>query len=355
MRSLIIALVLLLGLVFVFIHFGEVQAIADTLQRGDWRFLLLAVGVQVAWVLNMAASFRAVYRGIGLEEKIERLFLAVAAANFINVVAPSGGMGGIAIFISQANKRGQSTARVTVAGVLVVLFDYLGFLCVLCLGLIVLLRRNHLGSIEVIASVILAFIACVLASILYVGMRSADAMGRLLAWMARLGNRILHPFIHREYISEDRAINFAREAAEGLQLLRQKPENLLMPAALGLSSKALMISILFLVFLAFDVPFSVGTLIAGFSIGYLFIIMSPTPAGIGFVEGALTLSLRSLNVPLGAATVVALAYRGITLWIPLFFGMLAFRWLSRETGIQSPKLADLAVPAENISDRVKDG
>jgi uncharacterized membrane protein YbhN (UPF0104 family) len=75
-------------------------------------------------------------------------------------------------------------------------------------------------------------------------------------------------------------------------------------------------------------------LIAGFSIGYLFLIVSPTPAGIGFVEGALTLGLRSLHVPLGDATVVALAYRGLTLWIPLFFGMLAFRWLSRGENVK---------------------
>jgi uncharacterized protein (TIRG00374 family) len=84
-------------------------------------------------------------------------------------------------------------------------------------------------------------------------------------------------------------------------------------------------------FLAFKVPFTLGVLVGGFSIGYLFLIVSPTPAGIGFVEGALTLALNSLNVPLGAAAVLTAAYRGITFWVPLFGGMLAFRWLSRES------------------------
>ena len=108
-----------------------------------------------------------------------------------------------------------------------------------------------------------------------------------------------------------------------------------MPAALALSSKALLISILFLMFLAFKVPFSVGTLIAGFSIGYLFLIVSPTPAGIGVVEGALTLALNSLNVSLGAAAVLTLAYRGITFWVPLLGGMLAFRWLSQTEKVET--------------------
>jgi uncharacterized protein (TIRG00374 family) len=264
-----------------------------------------------------------------MDEQIERLYLMVAAAYSVNVVAPSGGMGGLAIFISEARRQEYSAARVTAAGVLVVLFDYVGFICVLALGLIVLFRRNNLNITELVASAVLVSVALVLAILLYLGMRSADAMGQALAWMARKVNGFLRPFIHREYLSEDRAHEFAHEAADSLSLVRQKPENLLLPAALSLSSKALLISILFLVFLAFKVPFSVGTLIAGFSIGYLFYIVSPTPAGIGVVEGALTLGLRSLNVPLGEATVVALAYRGITFWIPLLFGMLAFRLLDR--------------------------
>jgi len=99
---------------------------------------------------------------------------------------------------------------------------------------------------------------------------------------------------------------------------------------LALSGKAFQVSILFLVFMAFQQPFSVGTLIAGFSIGYLFVIVSPTPAGIGFVEGILTLTLTSLRVPLAAAAVISLAYHGMVLWLPLSYGALSFRWITRE-------------------------
>jgi uncharacterized protein (TIRG00374 family) len=81
-------------------------------------------------------------------------------------------------------------------------------------------------------------------------------------------------------------------------------------------------------FFAFDVSFSVGTIIAGFSIGYLFFVVSPTPAGLGIVEGALTLGLVSLNVPLNQAAAVTLAYRGVTFWVPLLIGVLSFRMVS---------------------------
>jgi len=218
---------------------------------------------------------------------------------------------------------------------LVVLFDYLAFLCVLCLGLIVLIRRNNLNTPEITASIILLLVAIVLSTLVYLGMYSETALAKALAWMARLVNHLLWVFIHRQYLSETRAYTFAHEVSGALNQLRHNPKSLLKPFLLGLSSKALLILILFLVFVAFQVPFSIGTLIGGFSIGYLFLIVSPTPAGIGIVEGALTIGLTSLNVSLGKATVITLAYRGITFWLPLLFGFYALRWLSQGENISA--------------------
>ena len=91
-----------------------------------------------------------------------------------------------------------------------------------------------------------------------------------------------------------------------------------------------LICILLLTFLAFHVPYSSGTIVAGFSIGYLFLIVSPTPAGIGIVEGVLTLALTSLWVPVEAAAIITLVYRGYTFWLPLIVGMAAFRQMPNE-------------------------
>ncbi|MCX6070619.1 MAG: lysylphosphatidylglycerol synthase domain-containing protein, partial [Chloroflexi bacterium] len=81
---------------------------------------------------------------------------------------------------------------------------------------------------------------------------------------------------------------------------------------------------------------SVGTLLAGYAIGYLFVIVSPTPSGIGFVEGAMTLALTTLRVPLAAATVITLAFRGITVWLTLLYGMVAMRWIGKQPSAPGP-------------------
>jgi hypothetical protein len=88
-----------------------------------------------------------------------------------------------------------------------------------------------------------------------------------------------------------------------------------------------MMTILFLVAKAFGQSLPLDTLIAGFTTSYLFIIASITPSGVGFVEGALTLYLRALGVPLAIAAVISVAYRGITFWLTLAYGIFAIRWV----------------------------
>jgi uncharacterized protein (TIRG00374 family) len=335
MRKFIFAVVFLLGGLFVTLRFAELQQVADTFKQGDIRYIALALCLQAIWILNVAASYKVIYQAMNLDEKYERLILISTAANFVNVIAPSAGMGGMAVFISEAKRRGYSPGRVTAAGVLAVLFDYLGFFVLLVLGLFVLFRRNYLSITEIIPSAILLLMASILAYLIVIGVRSAEALGNVLARISHQINRFSNFIAHRQYISEQRAYLFAQEVSLALKSITNRPKYLTLGILLGLSSKLILVVILALVFLAFNVPFSPGTIIAGFSIGYLFWIVSPTPAGIGFVEGGLALALTTLNVSLGAAAVITLAFRGITFWIPLLFGMIAFRVLPHTGELQS--------------------
>ena len=99
----------------------------------------------------------------------------------------------------------------------------------------------------------------------------------------------------------------------------------------ALNNKAILIVIMLLMFLAFKVPFSAGTIIGGFAIGYLFLIVSITPSGIGIMESVLALALNSLGVAWSQAVIITLAYRAVTLWFPLAMGAWAFRYLQKES------------------------
>jgi uncharacterized protein (TIRG00374 family) len=333
MRNFVFVLLFLAGVVFVLARFAEVQTIVETMQKGDFRYILLAVGVVSLWLVTVAFSYKAIYSALGLNEKVKRLLPMASASIFLNVIAPSAGMSGMAVFVAQAKRQKYSTGKAAVAGAMFVLLDYGAFFAVLALGLIVLFRRNSLDAGEIFASIILLVISLTLATLIYLGMRSAQALGRALAWMASLVNKMLWPLLKRDYLSEERAYEFAEDASDGLYVLQKSPSGLVVPIGLALLKQAMLIGILWCSFMIFRVPFSAGTLIAGFSIGYLFMIITPTPAGLGFVEGALTLALTSMYIPFSAAAIVTLAYRGFTFWIPLMVGMVSFRLLESKNRI----------------------
>ncbi|NOQ38866.1 MAG: flippase-like domain-containing protein [Anaerolineales bacterium] len=343
MRNFIIAIGLLLGVIFLATNFTEIEQITATLQRGDWRFILLSVLLVLLWLVNMAASYKTIFHVIGIEETLGQLLILTATATFINVIAPSGGVGGMSVFIADARQKGKTGARALVAGALFVIFDYLGFFLLLSLGLIVLFRRNILGGTEIAASVLLLLMFTGMSLLLYLGFKSEQALADALAWLARAGNRLLKPLRRRKKFSEEGARSIAHDAVGGLNELRNRPLELIYPFFLAISNKLLLLLIFFLTFKAFQVPASIGTLIAGTSLSYLFLIVSPTPYGLGVVEGVLTLALRSMYIPVSDALVITIAYRGVIFWIPFLLGAVSIRWVgkpSEEELDRSPEASD---------------
>jgi len=330
MKKWMVIFFLFLGIAVIAVSFGELETIALTIRRAHLRYFFLALLLQAAWFLAVGRMYQAVYHLLNMHETVPTLSRISAAATFVNIVAPAAGVGGIALFAAEARRRGQPIGRITVAAALFLLLDQAAFLCILALGLLVLVRRNDLSAGEISASLILVAIAVTYASVLYLGYRSEKRLGDLLARMVRIVNRLVKPIIHREYLSEARAHEFAGEIYDGLSGLTEKPASLIKPVGWGILSKILLMGVLLNSFLSFEVPFSTGTIIAGFAITYLFFIVSPTPAGVGLVEGIMPFVLVSLRVNYSQAVVITLAYRAITFWIPFAVGAWAFRSLHME-------------------------
>ena len=330
MKKVFVFIVLFLGVIVVAFSFSELETILFTLRKAHLSFFLLALVIQFFWFVSSGRMYQSIFHLLGVHEDVFTLSRIATAANFINVVAPTAGAGGVALFAAEAHRRGHPTGKVTVAAALFLLLDQAAFLIILALGLIILVRRNDLDAGEITASLFLFGIAATYATVLYIGYRSAERLGNLLAKFVRLINRIVHFFRRENYLSEERAHAFAHEIADGFSGLTEKPISLIRPVLWGIFDKGLLMLILVCSFLAFEVPFSGGTIIAGFSIAYLFLIVSPTPSGIGIVEGIMPVALSSLNVNWSQSVVITLLYRAVTFWFPLAVGAWAFRGLHAE-------------------------
>lgn len=330
MNKFFVFLILFLGVIVVVFSFGELETILQTLQKAHLGFFLLAILIQIAWFVTSGRMYQSIFHLLGIHEDVLTLSRIAAAANFINVVAPTAGAGGVALFAAEAKRRGHPAGKATVAAALFLLLDLAAFLIILSLGLIVLVRRNDLDAGEISASLILFTTAAGFTSVLYIGYRSAEKLGNILAKFARGINKVVHLFRKENYLSEERAHEFAHELADGFSGLTEQPSSLIRPVLWGLFEKGLLMLILVCSFLAFEVSFSAGTIIAGFAIAYLFLIVSPTPSGIGIVEGIMPVALSSLNVNWSQSVVITLLYRAVTFWVPLGIGAWAFRTLHKE-------------------------
>ncbi len=352
MRRILVALLLLLGLMFLVGHQGELQRFVQVLRSGDWRFVALAFGFQAAWFAHVAFTFDWLYQALGLREHRLRLLLMALSMNFVNMVAPTAGVSGMAVFASEARDQGQSTAKAMVATTLYIFFEHLGFLAVLFLGLWVLVRRGQLTWVEISASAIMVAIVVGLGSMLYLGAHAGRSLAVFLAWAARRINALVRPLLRRDWLSEARAHQFCHDLSVGLKALRANPRFVGLLTLMGIGSKMWLMLVLYAVFRAFHVPLSPGTWVAAFTVAYLFLVVSPAPGGVGFVESALTVALTSFYIPVEDAVVVALVYRGITFWIPLLLGFVALRALPWTRGLNGahprPRAASFPPPPDEV-------
>jgi uncharacterized protein (TIRG00374 family) len=330
MRKFFLVVVALLAIAYLVFSFAELESILAALSQSRPIYLAAAIAVEAMLLLNTTATFWALYRLVEMRESGRSLFVMVTAATFVNLVTPASGLGGMAVFLDEARWRGLPTGRVMVAGILYVLYEYVALFAVLTTGFVILSQLGKLNAAELLAAGFILILAVAVTAGLVVGYKSTRQLGNLLAWLARALNRLLHPFLHREFLNIDSAYTFANELTEGLASSRKANlGQILLPLVFTLLNKLLLISILTLAFLALDTPVSIGTAVAGFSVGHLFVYASPTPSGLGFVDSILPLALSSLDVPFPRAVLVSLVYRAVTFWLPLGLGALALRNLQR--------------------------
>lgn len=335
LRKLFYSAIFLLTIFFMARNFEELKLILITFTQSDSRWLFIAMLAHILWLVTIAGNFWACYHLMGIHEKLRHLVPLTTAANFINVIAPSYGAGALAVLITDGSRRGKPVGKVSTAAFVYLVYDYLGFLVVLSLGFSILSRRGLLDALLIGAAVFAVSIAVGLIILTAIGVHSADQLESAILWLVDLANRLLQPLFKRAVINRAKAQNFALDIADGLLQIRHSPRKLILPGVLALTRKSMMVIILFSVSLAFHNPFGIETLLASFSVSYLFTIASITPSGVGFVEGAMALTQNAMGVNPLTSTAIALTYRGITFWLTLAYGFIAIRMIGFHAGKSS--------------------
>jgi glycosyltransferase 2 family protein len=303
----------------------EISYLADTLSKGQWQWVWVAIFLQVIYYLTLAELYRSGFDTVGVKARIRDLVPVTFASLFVNVAVPTAGASGAALFVDDATHRGQSATRAAAGTLLVLVVSYTSVLLVLIAGMAYLFIQDSLRLYEIIGASILLVGTLGQVTLLLLGLWRPEWMHRMLISIQRLVNNLAAHFHRPDILEASWAEITAGEFSEAARAIVAHPSRLARTLAIALFAHALNLACLFTLFLSFHQTVNLGVLVAGYAMGMLFLIVSITPQGIGVVEGVMTLVFTSLHVPAAQSAVVSLAFRGLTFWLPLLIGFILLR------------------------------
>ena len=328
MKRRILFWILILAFGWVLIgRYNEIGTLIQTLRGGRWPWVALAAALQFAYYATTSWLYQVSFTAVGVKTRWRNLIALTFAAVFVNSTAPSGGAAGVALYVDEANRRGQSGPKAVVGTLLVLVADFGAFLLLLTAALITLFASHNLLTYEIVTGSIMYLYVGGMAGLLALGLWRPASLLRVLQAVQRLVNGVGGWFRNPTLVREGWAEHNADEFAASAQTMAAQPRQLLRVLGVALLTHALDMASLFALFRAFNVAATIGVVIAGYSMTMLFWIVSPTPNGIGVVEGLMPLVYTSLGLPTAAATVITLAFRGLTFWIPFLVGFALLRRL----------------------------
>jgi uncharacterized protein (TIRG00374 family) len=290
--------------------------------RPAWLAFAAALGV--AGLLAVVAEHLASQRAVGLRPRLRSLARVALAAKFLNLVAKSGGLAGVAAFRAAVRREGRPDREgdVVAAYLLAAVLDPLAFASVLALAMTVVAIEGRFSGADGMALVVFGgylgiTVVCVAAALRSRrGVRAVYGLpARIAGWLARSG---IAPARERE---PDHGK--ADELFEAFANLRRARGALLAPALAALAIDVLGVAQLWAVLCAAGLHPGWTQPLVAYAASTLFGIVGIVPGGLGLVEVSLGAILASFGISIGAVAAVVVVYRLLEFWLPLSVGAMA--------------------------------
>ncbi|MBC8134717.1 MAG: flippase-like domain-containing protein [Fibrella sp.] len=315
--------------VVVYARQKEALDVWNTLRAGNPWLIAAAMGVQVLYWIAFAAMYQTSYHVVGLRSRVRDLLPVWLGSLFVSIAAPAAAP---AVFMDDAVRRGQSPAKVA-AGILVLrLADFGTLTLFIASGIAEMATRMSVHPWQsaallghCIALLILVGVTLAWSGPLFLARWKPQALRGVLNAVRNAVNRAFRLLRRPEPLTtggeHDWATHHAEHFSHSADLALANPARLLIPTAVATLAHLLDWASLHIMLHAFGIEADLGTSLIAFSVCLLYWIVSPTPDGVGFVEAAVALSLVTIGVARQhEAIAAAIAFRGITLYLPVLLG-----------------------------------
>jgi uncharacterized protein (TIRG00374 family) len=229
----------------------------------------------------------------------------------------AGGVGGAAVTYRVLQKRGMPHSLVLIAVIFQNAFAYLLLFALFAAGLAVLVLRGQGGDAATVVATALVVLLLIAAGYGFWLLNHPTALRRrthhAVAWLERRIKRLqVDPALLDEWLDG---------VVDGWRRLRREGWGHFKTAGLAAGYWGFDVICLLLVMLAFHEPVAPDKVVIAYAVANVVGTFSPTPGGLGAVEGVMIALLVGFGMPSAAAVAVVLVYRLINFWLPIPAGL----------------------------------
>jgi hypothetical protein len=311
---------------FLLLRRDEWSQMAEAAREANAGFLLLAAVLQALWLAVFGATFWAGLRAVDVRLPLGKALPVAWACNFVNMVVKSGGMGGMALFLRAAGRRGYSGSRTTLGYLLTLAAGYAAFFVVLAAALALLWVQGNARRTEVVASGATAIVLIGLIAGVVLVVRSPARVRDTYARIAAAVNGAAAIVGQGPLMDAAGGARAAEESEAVVRLVRERPARALPVLTLNLGKELCGVAVLYAVLLAFDSSASPSLAVIAYALTILFSYVSIIPSGLGLVEVSLTALLIRTGIPAAPAALTTIVYRLFQFWTPFLVGAVATRF-----------------------------
>lgn len=331
MKKFLIRISVLFIILAVFVYYisknlGTIkQTVNVTLSQSALYLLLASLFAALAFFFVVMMHHK-VFEMLGIRRTRLEMFLLQTQSLAMNVLVPSAGVSVGVVFAGDAKKRGDSTAAAITGVILTLLVDYVSIAILLTISMIYLASVGALGLHVIVPAAAFFLLAIGLYMLIYFAGRNQKLLKRILDFCKNVINKVFKFFKRPVAIkSETQVDKFIVELSSAYEIMRRQKKSLFQALGYILTSHFMYLVCMYILFLSLGIDPMYRVMLAGYAIGIMVVVISPTPNGVGFVEGSMALAYTSMGVPGAAAAAVTLIYRGFCFWVPLLVGFVALQ------------------------------
>ncbi len=318
--------------VLIALSYGELRAAVSVLARSQWQWILAAIILLAIYFIVYTYEYVLGFAAVDVQSQVLQLLPVLFASIFVKSVIPSGGVSSLAVFVENASERGQSGARAAEGSLLVLVADLAGVMPLIAFGLAYLAGRGLLEVYQVLTTALYLLFTLAMTGVVLLGRWFPRELQHLLNWTTENINWIAGLVMHRSLLPEGWADQQATQYTGAARSLTEHPRIVGYILLTALAGDLINLASLVAISLAYGVWLGLDVLTTAFAMNMVFSVVTILPHGIGVAESVMVLVLAQLGVTIPVSLAITVAYRGLSVWLPIFIGFFFVRTATGGTG-----------------------